>query len=90
MIVDTPNVYALSRMIRYCLTGRDVILGNPDHKLFYSRAMLEHLFESSHLNVKELLTENVFAFRSRLLPLPTMGVFKFLGECVMVAAEKSK
>ena len=88
VILDTPNVYALSRMIRYGLTGRDVILGNPDHKLFYSRAMLEHLFESSHLKLKELLTENVFAFKGKLLPLPTFGTFKFLGECLMGAAEK--
>ncbi len=45
LILDCPNVYALSRILRFLFTGRDIILGSPNHRIFYSRAMMENLLE---------------------------------------------
>lgn len=89
LILDTPNIYSLSRMIRYMLTGKDIILGNPDHKLFFSRAMLEHLLQSSGFRIIELTTETNFVTRRAKFRLPHVGTFPYMGECLMVLARKT-
>jgi len=89
LIIDVPNVYSLSRMFKYMITGKDVILGNPDHKIFYSKAMLEKLLSSSRFKVKEMTTENVFAFKGKLFPMPYFWMFKNYGECLMALAQKN-
>lgn len=85
LILDTPNVYSLSRVVYYLLKGTDVIRGNPDHKLFYSRAMLTHLLEDSGFQIKEMTTEQTFTRRGLILKMP----FKWLGEILLVAAVKN-
>lgn len=88
LVLDTPNVYSLSRMLRYIVCGRDIILGNPEHKIFYSAAMIENLLRSSGFKDITIETENVFALKSRLWPIPSIGIFKQLGECLMAAGIK--
>lgn len=89
LIIDVPHVYSLSRIFRHLLTGKDIILGNPDHKIFYSKAMLENLLDSSEFKIKEMTTENVFAFKGKLLTFPYFWRFKDYGECLMVSAQKN-
>jgi len=89
LIVDVPHIYSLSRIFRYLITGKDVILGNPDHKIFYSKAILENLLNSSGFKVKKMTTENVFAFKGKLFSFPHVWKFKDYGECLMVLAQKA-
>ncbi|KKR37547.1 MAG: SAM-dependent methyltransferase [Parcubacteria group bacterium GW2011_GWF2_40_10] len=89
LIIDVPNVYSLSRMFKYIITGKDVILGNPDHKIFYSKAMLENLLGASKFKINKITTENVFAFRGKLFPMPHFWIFKNYGECLMASAQKN-
>lgn len=88
LILDTPNVYSLSRMVRFCLTGKDIILGNSDHKIFFSRAMLENLLTQSGFKIKILTSEINFVTMHLKFKLPNFGPFKYMGECLMILAEK--
>ena len=88
LILDTPNVYSLSRMIRYMMTGKDIILGDPDHKIFYSRAMLEHLLASSGFLIEQITSEMNFDTRKLKFALPHIGAFRYMGECLLVLARK--
>lgn len=89
LIIDVPHIYSLSRMLRYLVTGKDVILGNPDHKIFYSKAMLENLLGASKFKIKEMTTENSFAFKGKLFSFPYFWRLKDCGECLMVLAQKT-
>lgn len=88
IILDTPNVYSLSRMIRYLFTGKDIILGNPQHTIFYSHAMLENLMEKSGFTVNIISTEVNFDTRTIKSKLPNIGTFKFMGECLVAVGTK--
>lgn len=88
LIIDTPNVYSLSRILRYLIKGQDIILGNPDHKIFYSRAMLENMLKQSGFSIKKMMTEVNFDTMKFKFKLPNFGPFKFMGECLLVLAEK--
>jgi ubiquinone/menaquinone biosynthesis C-methylase UbiE len=88
LVVDTPSIYSLSRMLRYGVTGKDVILGNPEHKIFFSFAILENLLLQAGFQNVVLRTENNFAFRSKLYRLPDCRPFTYLGECIFAAATK--
>lgn len=89
LIMDTPNVYSLSRILRYLATGKDIILGNPEHKIFFSRAMLENLLLQSNFTIKQLTTEINFDTFHLKFRLPNFGTFKFMGECLLVVAQKN-
>lgn len=88
LVLDTPNVYALSRLIRYFLIGQDVILGNPDHKIFFSRAMLDNLFKKVGFEVIATAADNKFTLKSKNFYLPRLGALKFQGEHLLGAARK--
>ncbi len=88
LILDTPNVYSLSRMLRYLLTGRDIVAGNPEHKIFFSAAMLELLFAQSNFHIHTMASEMNFVTRKAKFPLPAVGPFKMMGECLLVSARK--
>jgi len=88
LILDLPNIYSLSRMIRYFFKGRDIILGDPDHKIFYSRAMLENLLEKSGFGLVEISTDRQCTVKGREFFLPNFCSFKFLGEHLMIAGKK--
>lgn len=87
-IMDTPNVYALGRMLRYSITGRDVILGQPDHKIFFSRAMIENMYEKIGFEIVELTTDYRVTLKGKSFHLPNVGPFTYMGEHLMVAARK--
>jgi len=88
LILDTPNIYSLARIIRYCIKGKDVILGDPTHKIFFSRAMLENLVDKAGFELVETTTDRKFSVKGRDFTLPGWGVWKFMGEHVMIAARK--
>jgi len=88
LILDTPNVYSLSRILRYLFTGKDIILGNPDHKIFFSRAMMENILRESGFTIKIIATERNFAVKGKLLLLPDIHPFNSWGECLLILAEK--
>lgn len=87
-ILDTPNVYALSRMLRYAIVGRDVILGMPDHKIFFSRAMLENLYNKAGFEIVEITTDSKSTVKRITLSLPRFGSFAYMGEHLLGAARK--
>ncbi|MDD4900802.1 MAG: methyltransferase domain-containing protein [Patescibacteria group bacterium] len=88
LVADVPNIYALSRVIRYFFKGRDVILGDPDHKIFFSRAMLENMIEKSGYVIIKIATDRRCTVKCRNLILPNFGSFVFMGEHLMIAAQK--
>lgn len=90
LILDTPNVYALSRMIRYCLLGSDVILGNPDHKIFFSRAMVSNALRKAGFDRVKTLSDSKFTIKSRTIPLPRFGTGRYLGEHLLAEGRKPR
>lgn len=56
LILDTPNPYALERMLRWFL-GAGEAAGDPDHKFFYSAAALERLLAVSGFVLQEITTD---------------------------------
>lgn len=88
LILDSPNVYALSRMMRYFVLGQDIILGNPDHKIFFSRAMLDNLFKQIGFEVAEITSDSKITIKSRTFKLPRLGSFAYMGEHILAAARK--
>jgi len=87
-ILDTPNIYAFGRMLRYFCVGRDVILGQPDHKIFFSRAMLENMYDKVGFDIVELTTDYRVTLKGTSFHLPAVGSFRYMGEHLMVAARK--
>lgn len=85
-IFDTPNVYSLSRMLRFSLRRMDD-LGDPDHKIFLSRASLNKLLKTAGFTLVELTTENNFSIHKIKFQFPT-SLFWHFGECNLVAARK--
>ena len=88
LILDTPNVYSLSRMVRFFMTGMDIILGNAQHKIFFSPAMLDNLLKTAGFTVTKIESEVNFDTRRLKCKLPNVGSFKMMGECLLVLAEK--
>ena len=88
LILDTPNIYALPRIIRYLIKGRDIILGDPDHKIFYSRAMLENLIQQAGFEIKQITSDTICTIKGKNIKIPNFGPFKFLGDHLMIAAQK--
>jgi ubiquinone/menaquinone biosynthesis C-methylase UbiE len=88
LILDCPNVYALSRILRFLATGRDIILGSPNHRIFYSRAMMENLLEKSGFQKTEVTADSKCTIKSRSFKLPRFGPFAYLGEHLLAAAWK--
>ncbi|MEK7172573.1 MAG: methyltransferase domain-containing protein [Patescibacteria group bacterium] len=88
LILDTPNVYSLSRILRYLCKGEDVVLGNPEHTMFFSRAMIENLLGSAGFKIETLTTERFTTMKGKSIPLPGISPFGFMGECLLVSAEK--
>lgn len=88
VILDTPNVYAFSRMLRYAALGQDIILGNPDHKIFFSRAMLDNLFKKVGFEVIETTSDSKCTIKSTTFMLPRIGPIKQMGEHLLGAARK--
>ena len=89
LILDTPNVYSMARMLRYFVTGKDVILGNPDHKIFYSRAMMENALEKTGYSAIETTTDRKFSIKGRHMILPPIGPFHYFGEHLQAVARKA-
>ena len=88
LILDTPNIYSLSRMVKYIFTGKDNILGDPTHKIFYSRSMLENLIKKSGFEMVEILSDRKFTLKGRNYYLPNFGSFVYLGEHLLITAKK--
>ncbi|MBI2990414.1 MAG: class I SAM-dependent methyltransferase [Candidatus Magasanikbacteria bacterium] len=85
-IFDTPNPYSLSRILRYSLKRSDH-LGNPDHKIFFSRATINKLLAIAGFTLVEFTTENNFSTHFFSFNFPTK-LFWHFGECYLVAAKK--
>lgn len=56
LLLDTPHVYAVGRLVRWILLGRNSI-GDPDHKLFYTPAVLVNLLTQSGFEVQDMCTD---------------------------------
>ena len=86
IVIDTPNVYSLDRILSFVLKGKDS-LGDPDHKIFYTPASLCRLLGEIGFKVIEITSDKKFTFlRNRLdLDFPP---FRWLGSHTCVAAKK--
>ncbi len=88
VIIDTPHVYALIRMIRFFIKGRD-FLGEPSHKIFFTPVILKNLLEKCNFSVIEMVTDSKFSLRDKEIILPSIPPLKWLGSHLCVAAKKS-
>jgi len=86
LIFDVPHVYALSRIIRHTLTGRDIILGDPDHKIFYSKAMIDNLLATCGFSVLALHADRLVTLKRMHFTLPPF--INHLGETLIAVARK--
>jgi SAM-dependent methyltransferase len=87
-ILTTPNIYALSRMLRYLVKGEDVILGGPEHKIFFSRAMLDNILKKSNFKSVSLFSDSKCTVKGRSFMLPRWGPFAYMGEHLVAKAIK--
>lgn len=85
VILDTPNPYAFGRILLWLVLGKDHI-GDDDHKLFYTPAILENLLERSGFVVLDMQTDRKFSvgrFKVRWVPWS-----KRLGSHLLCTAQK--
>ncbi len=87
LIIDTPNIYSISRMMRYVVRGKDYILGEPTHKIFFSKAVLENLLHEVGFEVDILTTDNKFTMFGKTIMLPPFGVVRAFGEHLLCRAK---
>lgn len=87
VIIDTPHVYALIRMIRFFIKGRD-FLGEPSHKIFFTPVILNNLLEKCNFSVIEMVTDSKFTLKGKEIILPSIPPLKWLGSHLCVAAKK--
>jgi SAM-dependent methyltransferase len=87
VIIDTPHVYSLIRMVRFFIKGQDS-LGDPSHRLFFTPIILKNLLEKCRFNVIEMTTDSKFSFKNKTINLPPVPPFKWLGSHLCVAARK--
>ncbi|MCP6719475.1 MAG: methyltransferase domain-containing protein [Patescibacteria group bacterium] len=87
LVIDTPNVYALSRILRFFLKKMDSI-GDPDHKLFYTPAVLKNMLEKNGFIIEIMSSNLKFGFRSKTFYLPKLKIFKMLGGHLCIKAIK--
>ena len=87
LVLDTPNSYALSRMLRFMVKRMDTI-GDPDHKIFYSPATLENLLVISGFQIEFITTTTNISIKSKTFYLPRIKIFKMLGGNLCVKAMK--
>jgi len=87
IIIDTPHVYSLIRMIRFFIKGRD-FLGEPSHKIFFTPVILKNLLEKCNFDIIEMTTDVKFSFRNKNIILPSIPPFKWLGSHLCVVAKK--
>ncbi len=88
LVLDLPNVYSLSRILRYTVQGREDLLGNSDHKIFYSPLQLMNMLEQAKFGNIFVDTERVFSAKITFT-LPSIGPLKKLGESLIATATKS-
>lgn len=87
LVLDTPNPYALSRIIRFVLKRRDTI-GHPDHKIFYTPAVLENILKKAGFRIELMTTDSSFGIKGLTLYLPRVKLFNMLGGHICVKAIK--
>lgn len=87
LILTTPNPYALSRMLSFLFRRMDT-LGNPDHKIFYTPAVLKNMLENSGFRVDIISTPNAIHIKSRIIYSSRFRIFKMLGENICIKAIK--
>jgi len=87
-LLSTPNIYALSRMVRYFFVGKDVILGGPEHKIFFSRAMLDNILKKAGFREVLTLSDSKCTVKRNDFALPSWGTFRFMGEHLVAKAIK--
>ena len=87
VIIDTPHVYALIRMIRFCIKGKD-FLGDPTHKIFFTPTVLKNLLEKCNFDIIEMTTDRKFSLKSKNIISPNIPPLKWLGSHLCVAAKK--
>ncbi len=87
VIIDTPHVYALKRMIRFFITGKD-FLGDLDHKIFFTPAVLENLLKKCNFKIIKIITDRKINIKSKNIILPNISPFKWLGSHLCIVAEK--
>lgn len=87
VIIDTPNVYAVVRMLRFFITGKDFI-GNLDHKIFFTPAVLKNFLEKSNFELVEITTDRKITIKSKSIVFPDLPPFRWLGSHLCIAARK--
>jgi ubiquinone/menaquinone biosynthesis C-methylase UbiE len=87
VILDTPHIYALKRTMKFFLTGKD-FLGDSDHKIFFTPAVLKNLLEKCGFEIIEITTDRKLNIKNKNIVLPNIPPFKWLGSHLCIAAKK--
>ena len=86
LILDTPNPFALERVIRWLILGQSS-LGDGDHKFFFFPDMLERLLASTGFSLLEMTTDQKIPLGPlQLRPLPRWPLFARLGSHLCLVA----
>ena len=88
LCITTPNVYSIDRVLSYMVTGKDT-LGNPEHKVLYTPAVLISLLNRAGFRVIYYTTARKFTFRGRLITWK-LPVFEHLGGNLCIVAQKKR
>lgn len=87
LVLDTPNPYALSRILRFVIKRKDTI-GHPDHKIFYTPAVLENILIKVGFRIEIMTTDSSFGIKGVNLYLPRVKLFNMLGGHICLKAIK--
>ena len=88
-VVDVPNPYALTRILRWLLLKREP-LGDPTHQLFYTPIILATMVQQSGFRIIEIATDDKVSLLKgisvrKLLPARAR---RGLGSHLLMACEK--
>ena len=74
LVLDTPNVYELGRMMRWIFRGEDSMLGDPTHVIFYSFTSIYVLLENAGFQSIQLTSDGkiTLGFASTVIRLQTV------------------
>ncbi len=94
LVLDTPNVFSLGRIIQWLLRGEDKMLGEPSHLIFYSFTAVQVLLKNAGFENIQLASDGKisFGFATSKIKLTTVPyALRFLerfGAHILAAAVK--
>lgn len=86
LVLDTPNVYRLSDVVRWALRGRNDV-GDADHKILFTPSMLAKLLRETGFDPIEFTTDRKYVLKGFNIPR-WMPFISRMGADILCAARK--